>query len=307
MRWPRWAAGVAILLSGGGLILLLSVQKSRPPLRPSLVPAFQVLGEAARSVEVATGKMLPIDDRDEKDYGDRLRERYERFYGSDDKDSGYLNALLGLIASSSSKPFRYRAFISWEPSPNAFAFPGGVIIVTQDLLKTLRTEGELVSVLAHEMGHIECGHCFHAVRFELLARKMDISDVGALLDYLNDLFFRHSFSKTEEAEADAFAYKVILETAYSPSSVASAFDSFQIYDKGRGGAGAAESFDIVRDYISSHPPLRMRIAKYDAEARRWWSSHAGQRRYTGRKNLSDRMPMSARTWDDEWTASAQSF
>lgn len=307
MRSPRWVVGAAILLLGGGLILLLSLQKSGPPLRASLVPAFQLLGEAAKSVDVATAKMMPIDDSDEKDYGDRLGERYERFYGSHDKDTEYLNALLGLIASSSSKPFRYRAFINWEPSPNAFAFPGGVIIVTQDLLKTLRTEGELVSVLAHEMGHIECGHCFHAVRFELLARKMDISDVGALLDSLNDLFFRHSFSKTEEAEADAFAYKVILETVYSPSSVAAAFNSLQIYDKGRGGAGAAESFDLVRDYIASHPPLRLRTAKYDAEARRWWSSHAGQRRYTGRKNLSDRTAMSARIWDDEWTASAQSF
>ena len=65
------------------------------------------------------------------------------------------------------------------PMPNAFALPGGVIIVTGGLLKTLKSEAELAAVLSHEMGHIELSHCLDTVRFQLLARKDGVGNPRA--------------------------------------------------------------------------------------------------------------------------------
>lgn len=165
-----------------------------------------------------------------------------------------------------------------------------------------------MSVLAHEMGHIECGHCFRAAKFEILTKKMDSSTLGVVADFLNTLFFRHAYSKTQEAEADAFAYKAIIRTRYSPSSVAASFVELQNYVKSRGDTSSSDqSADIIRDYFMSHPPLQLRIAKYDAEARRWWATNSGSRRYNGKKNLRDRVTLSQNSWDDEWTTEAQAF
>jgi predicted Zn-dependent protease len=306
MKWLKWTAGGVSLLLGGALIVLLSLRKTPTPLRSTWAPALELLGEPAKSAGAAIGRILPIDDKDEKEYGDLLSAEYAIYTNSADGSSIYVNSLIAGISRLASKPFRYRVALIPDGIPNAFALPGGLILVTRGLVETLETEAQLVSVLAHEMGHIECGHCIKLVRNEVLARKLDIPEAGRFVDFLNNLFFRHSYSKTEEAEADAFAYRIILRTSYSPSSVAGAFDRLLLCE----GSWTEhdpkdEEADILRDYIMSHPPLLLRKARYEAEAKRWWARHPGQRRYCGHKNLSERVPMSARIWDEEWVTSAQ--
>jgi len=61
-----------------------------------------------------------------------------------------------------------------------FTLPSGVILVTKGLLETMQSESELVSILAHELGHIERGHCFDVVKYELLARKIKSEKLGEL-------------------------------------------------------------------------------------------------------------------------------
>ena len=50
-------------------------------------------------------------------------------------------------------PTRYRIGLLASTEPNAAAFPGGWILVTEGLLADVRTENELAFVLAHELGH----------------------------------------------------------------------------------------------------------------------------------------------------------
>jgi len=90
MKWLRWAAGGLSLLLGGGLIVLLSLRRTPTPLRSTWAPALELLGEPSKAVGVAIGKLLPIDDQDEKRYGEALAADYAHELNSTDKSSIYI-------------------------------------------------------------------------------------------------------------------------------------------------------------------------------------------------------------------------
>jgi Zn-dependent protease with chaperone function len=54
--------------------------------------------------------------------------------------------------SATSRGFHFAVLDASEP--NAFACPGGIILVTRGLIKSCQNEDELAAVLAHEVGHV---------------------------------------------------------------------------------------------------------------------------------------------------------
>ena len=62
---------------------------------------------------------------------------------------------------------------------NAFAAPGGLILVTRGLLDCCQTEDELAAVLAHEIGHVEKQHGLRAIRTGRLNSALTILAVEA--------------------------------------------------------------------------------------------------------------------------------
>jgi predicted Zn-dependent protease len=179
------------------------------------------------------------------------------------------------------------------------ALPGGVILVTRELLSVLRSESEVVSVLAHEVGHVELGHCFDAVRFQLLTRKIGSSSLGALADMAAQMLLRHS--KTMEDEADQYAYELLLNSQYDPSGVGNSFASLRRY---KAKARTPSGLNPIRDYFMSHPPLEIREAEFKARAAVWWKMHAGERRYVGQQNLTARKALNRLELKDEWASRA---
>lgn len=76
----------------------------------------------------------------------------------------YLNLLVQSLAEKAGRPeIIYRVGILDTEDINAFAAPGGYILVTKGLLKIVQNEHELAGVLAHEMGHINHRHLFKEV------------------------------------------------------------------------------------------------------------------------------------------------
>jgi beta-barrel assembly-enhancing protease len=50
------------------------------------------------------------------------------------------------------------------PSINAFAAPGGIVLVTRGLYEILETEDELAAVLAHEIAHVNRRHHYNVIK-----------------------------------------------------------------------------------------------------------------------------------------------
>lgn len=120
--------------------------------------AFTAQGWAYQLPDLGAVATDAFSTQEEEDVGRmvmvQVRER-EPNYIDDPELEDYLNALGRKLADASDQPFRrYRFFVLRDPTINAFALPGGYIVVHSGLILTAESESELAAVLAHEMGHV---------------------------------------------------------------------------------------------------------------------------------------------------------
>ncbi len=297
---PRFLALALLLLGGLGLVTALVVRRTGTPLPSSLAPAYQLMGKPVKSINHLVTKVMPIDDIDERDFGEVYRARYAAQVRPDDPDLLYLADLMSHLAGMARKPFPYSAYPIDGDEPNAMALPGGVILVTRGLLTTLGSEAELVSVLGHEMGHVEQGHCLDAVKFEVLAAKLGARPFGEIADFGVRVLAAHSFSKTQEDEADQFGYDLLVESPYDHRGSGQAFLSLLEFER-RQERDVKRGADPIRDYFASHPPLEIREATFRERADAWWRSHPDAIRRVGQQHLRDRVSSWRRVDSDDST------
>lgn len=293
-----------VLLISCFLIVFLYTQKIQPPQKATLAPVFERMGKPIKAIDHTLSEVMPISDLDEAAYGRAIAKHYERSnYSEKDRlKLSYLNHLVDSLENYARKSFDYQVFLWSSPMPNAFALPGGIIVVTNGLLKVMQNEAQLVSVLAHEIGHIEKGHCLDAIKYQLALEKINAESLGKLADFANTLLLRHSFSKTQENEADEYAYTLMLQTSYNPNGVGGAFAQLEDYQNGgKTPPMSNEKANILRDYFSSHPPLPIRKAKFMGKAKVWRQKHPNIVRYKGEKNLEEWICFYEQVFEDEWT------
>ncbi len=298
---------ILLLISGLGITGILYFEKATTPYKSTFTSLFQVAGKVTKNVNRVLTKVLPVDSIDEGELGAQIAQRYRGYTNTNSKDYKYLNDILANFAVFKKKPFKYQGFIMNSQSPNAFALPGGVIVVTSGLLSQMKNESEVIGIIAHEMGHIERSHCLDAVKFQLLFKKIKSPTLGKIIDVTISLMARHSFSKTQETEADEYAFELVLNTEYDPAGFGNAFKNIKKYSDSKNPSGKKEKkSNIVKDYFASHPLIKNRIEKYSEKARVWKKSHS-KKRYVGIKNLNNRITFYQKKYSDEWTVSSNDF
>jgi Zn-dependent protease with chaperone function len=107
--------------------------------------------------------------------------------------------------------FEYTAFVFEEPQPNAYALPGGKILVSEGLIKLAEADDDaLAFALAHELAHVELYHSA-AVYQRLWATQGWLDPAwGPLL-----AFTRHATSATQELEADRLGAALAQRAGFS--------------------------------------------------------------------------------------------
>jgi predicted Zn-dependent protease len=149
-----------------------------------------------------------------------------------------------------------------DPTPNAFAAPGGYIFVTRGLLSLMRSEAELMSVLGHEIGHVTARHSVTmlsraqlaqiglgvgAILSPTIARLGDVAGAGLSLLFL-------SYGRDAERQADDLGFRYMLEHGYDAREMVKVFASLQR-------AGEASERSAVPAWLSTHPYPEERIAR----------------------------------------------
>jgi Zn-dependent protease with chaperone function len=158
--------------------------------------------------------------------------------------------------------------------PNAFALPGGTILITDQLIETCSVD-EAIVVLAHELGHVEHRHPLKFVlqKFGIGALGMlfgDASSVPISLSALPIVLARSQYSQQFEFEADAEGFTLAKKADYSPELFASCLQKLA---KGSGRSGKGKGGSLW-SYVSSHPPDAERIARAHAAAAGFVSTHS---------------------------------
>lgn len=136
---------------------------------------------------------------------------------------------------------------------NAFALPGGTVIVLRGLIEDASPE-ELAGVLAHEMAHITEKHSMRELaqrQGPLLIAKYVFGGDGALaMMTAGAAFFGHmKYSRENERAADNEAWEILVRANIDPRGLTSFFRKLE----------KTEGKMKIPDMFSTHPPTSDRI------------------------------------------------
>ena len=122
---------------------------------------------------------------------------------------------------------------------NAFALPGGVVVMTDQLEEVLKDDGRIAGVLAHEIGHLEHRHgARHILQDSITALVAaavlgDVSAIGGLVATLPALVMHTANSRDFEREADSFAFAMLKKTGRSPRLLGEALAALEMAEEER--------------------------------------------------------------------------
>jgi predicted Zn-dependent protease len=169
-----------------------------------------------------------------------------------------------LTAAASSNPMPVRVMLLDWRLVNAFAMPGGQIILTRGLVQTAGSPDEVAGVLAHELGHaLELHPETGLVRAMGLAAAAQlifagsagtVSNVGLVLTQLR-------YTRLAEREADGHALRMLKGAGISSKGFGDFFERLE------GKRPASEAGKSIADLelIRTHPQTAERIAMVRAQ------------------------------------------
>lgn len=150
-------------------------------------------------------------------------------------------------------PYTIEVLIVKSPVVNAFAFPGGLIVVYTGLIEKIENAAVFASLLAHEMGHIVRRDSLKALVRQLgLTALLTLGggDSTAFIREIFKLLINNSFSRKQEEKADRFAAELLIKAGINPGHFASFLSRL------RKGEGDSEGIGL---YLNTHPDINSRI------------------------------------------------
>ncbi len=205
---------------------------------------------------------------EEREVGEKLLSIVrQEFKLLDDPDiAQYINKLgKEILVTAGPQYFHYHFFVINNKEFNAFAAPSGLIFVHSGLIDICDSEGELVSVLAHEVGHVASRHIANRID---KASKVNIGTAALLIagialggGAISEALIAGSqaasaqmqlkFSRQDEEEADRLAYKWMKAQNRDPSEMVEMLQKMRRISRYRSG--------MVPAYLLTHPEPEHRI------------------------------------------------
>jgi predicted Zn-dependent protease len=170
-------------------------------------------------------------------------------------------AAIGTIVQRLLEPRRgvlysIRVMVLDDPAVNAFAVPGGQIVLLRGLLERTRTPEELAGVLAHELQHVLQRHATrlllqHAsTGLLLVAVSGDLTGAMAYGIESARVLGTLRYNRDIEREADAEGLRMLMAADIDPKGMIAFFELLRVGERGLPAA--------VR-YLASHPLAEDRV------------------------------------------------
>jgi predicted Zn-dependent protease len=142
--------------------------------------------------------------------------------------------------------FTYEVHIAQDDSLNAFALPGGAIVVHTGLIAATTRAEELAGVLAHEVQHVELRHSLRGLIKDMGLRGLwafVVGDLGGSLAGQAALELTSlRFSRGDEREADEHGFDALVAAGIDPAGMPAFFNTL-----------AQTAGEQVPAFMSTHP------------------------------------------------------
>lgn len=207
-----------------------------------------------------TARVIPVS------WEEKLGERYKNIYVApltkcEDKEKlePIEQIMARLTGSIRDSQYTYHITVVKNDSINAFALPGGSIVVFEGLIKATKRPEELAGVLAHEIQHIEQRHSTKIILRETSIGFLVSAVTGTSEGF--DIAFKAArtigglgYRRQEEESADVEGLKLMVNARIDPYGM---IDFFKLIRDKYG------KFPKLFEYFSTHPNTNNRIETLD--------------------------------------------
>jgi Zn-dependent protease with chaperone function len=179
--------------------------------------------------------------------------------------------------------YRFKLRVIDHAMVNAFAAPGGYVIVMRGLIDKAENGDEVAGVLAHEIGHVVERHStealFRSLGFNLIVATLvgNTTSMGSAVAEVGTGLATLSYGRAAEREADAVGVKLLNQADISGAGLAAFFgriaagrDKEKKQDSKKRDAkpgGTKSGADVgIWGYLSTHPPSAERARRIKAAA-----------------------------------------
>ncbi|MCE3224860.1 MAG: putative Peptidase, family [Nitrospira sp.] len=156
-------------------------------------------------------------------------------------------------------PYKFQVSVVQSPVVNAFALPGGYVVVYTGLMKKAESGEEVAGVLSHELNHVLQRHGLERmVKMLGLAAVVSIvvGDQQGLIGLAKELglnLVTLKFGREQETEADVTGIRLLSDARIAPDGMIGFFERLSEKDKAR------------VELFSTHPMSAARADRLKAE------------------------------------------
>jgi predicted Zn-dependent protease len=278
--------------------MLGTLTTMRPARKPDLIPTSAALATAALAATWAACSTVPETGRRQLNLVPQAElasigltefEKYKQStpVSSDPAKNAAVRRVAARLTPVIPMPGAQWEFVVFDdPSPNAFALPGGKVGVNTGIFQVAENDAGLATVIGHEVAHVVANHGGERLSQGLVASGAGVA-LGIVLgqnDSLSDaqragLLAAYGagatagvilpFSRHQELEADRIGTIYMARAGYEPREAVAFWERFARYKESTGSGGK------LPEFLSTHPldsrridALRAFLPAADAEYRR---------------------------------------
>ena len=220
-----------------------------------------------------TGMLAPhIPAEWEASLGETVFEQYtlgQDFLDQDDTDRLLMPLVQPLLDNIESDRYEYRFHISRDEQVNAFALPGGYIVINSGLILKADSASEMLGVVAHEIAHVTEQHSVRNIMGTAgvyLTVNAMLGDMTGLLAVVADaapFLINQSYSRGFESDADEKGLSLLHRTAIDPEGLVTFFEKLRALEQEKmqemAGEENSETVESTLQFLSTHPATDDRI------------------------------------------------
>lgn len=223
---------------------------------------FETAAQIGKATTSMAGAVTPMTLESERSLGGGIAVQAYSQIGKrtpDEELQRYVNLVGRTVAASSQRPeVAYTFAVIDNPTPNAFAGPGGYIFITTGSLRVMKNEAELAGVLAHEVAHVAKKHMIQtyrrasfvsALQESAAAFDKNAAQYGELVNEATKTLFDKGLDKGFEYEADSVGTEIAVLSGYDPRGLVLFLKKLETMTDSKGG------------WFKTHPPLSERVNK----------------------------------------------
>lgn len=247
-NWSIFAA-IAVLIIALPVMLLLSMD----------------------SISARMAQHIPVEW--EQALGEQVFKQYRinsHFLDQEKTDALLQPLIQPLLDANPDQRFSYKFHINRDEEVNAFALPGGYVVINSGLIIKAETPEELLGVVAHEIAHVTEQHGVRniigsaGIYLTINALLGDMTGLLALIADAAPFLLTQSYSRSFETAADEKGVALLQQANINPRGLTTFFEKLREEEEKRlkemAGDDNQDLAKATLSMISTHPATEDRIA-----------------------------------------------